>query len=512
MRYRDATRIVWSFGMLGVFLTGCGSGGNNAGTPDPPDTTPPMVIRELPKNSSTYVNRYATILVVIAASLDPASVTASNFRVRDSANQPVSGVLSYEGFTCFSAPPPNCGHQVFFKPQSALAFGGQYTVTVTQIRNRSGLVLASDFTWSFTVIPVGIGAWQSTTTTNAPSARYGHTAVWSGNQVIVWGGADAGSLTTADTGGRYDAATDVWQATATSGAPLARYRHTAIWTGTEMIVWGGRGAGAVGLLNTGGRYDPVADTWVGISLTGAPAKTADHSTLWTGNTMIVWGGDPYRNSGGIYDPVLDSWQSTSLFNAPSGRMRHAAVWTGSETIIWGGSVAIGGMSSLTDSGGRYDPVTDTWSAMSTLGAPEPRASHTAVWTGSRMIVWGGVSTDAFGVEIRLLNSGGIYDPATDTWQAIPLADAPPGRVEHTAVWIGNEMIIWGGTGDGAEKLNSGARYNPATLTWMTTSNIDVPSSRAAHSAVWTGTQMIAWGGRIPTGINGGTNTGGRYSP
>ena len=27
----------------------------------------------------------------------------------------------------------------------------------------------------------------------------------------------------------------------TSGAPVARYKHTAVWTGSEMIVWGGFG-------------------------------------------------------------------------------------------------------------------------------------------------------------------------------------------------------------------------------------------------------------------------------
>ena len=28
----------------------------------------------------------------------------------------------------------------------------------------------------------------------------------------------------------------------TNGAPAARYDHTAVWTGSEMIVWGGYGS------------------------------------------------------------------------------------------------------------------------------------------------------------------------------------------------------------------------------------------------------------------------------
>jgi hypothetical protein len=117
-----------------------------------------------------------------------------------------------------------------------------------------------------------------------------------------------------------------------------------------------------------------------------------------------------------------------------------------------------------------------------------------------MIVWGG-----FGTE--LLQTGGIYDPATDTWEAIPVADAPPRRSSHTSVWSASDMIVWGGSGS-----NTGARFNPVTSTWTATSNIDAPEGRDNHTAIWTGTQMIIWGGHISFGINTGTSSGGRYSP
>ena len=57
-----------------------------------------------------------------------------------------------------------------------------------------------------------------------------------------------------NTGGRYNPSTDSWTATTTTNAPSARYYHTAVWTGSEMIVWGG--IGGVGYSNTGGRYNP----------------------------------------------------------------------------------------------------------------------------------------------------------------------------------------------------------------------------------------------------------------
>lgn len=44
---------------------------------------------------------------------------------------------------------------------------------------------------------------------------------------------------------------EVWKATTTTGAPTGRSRHTAVWTGSKMIVWGGDNGA---YLNTGGQW------------------------------------------------------------------------------------------------------------------------------------------------------------------------------------------------------------------------------------------------------------------
>ena len=82
-----------------------------------------------------------------------------------------------------------------------------------------------------------------------------------------------------------DACTDdTWTATATANAPVARYRHTAVWTGSEMIVWGG-----YGVPNTGGKYNPSTDSWTATSRTNAPAARSYHTAVWTGSEMIRLG-------------------------------------------------------------------------------------------------------------------------------------------------------------------------------------------------------------------------------
>jgi len=88
-------------------------------------------------------------------------------------------------------------------------------------------------------------------------------------------------------------------------------------------------------------------------------------------------------------------------------------------------------------GGPFAGCTeDTWTPTSLTDAPFPRASHTAVWTGSEMIIWGGGADNS-----TYLNTGARYNPGTDSWTATSTADAPTGRQEFTAVWTGNEMIV-----------------------------------------------------------------------
>ena len=78
----------------------------------------------------------------------------------------------------------------------------------------------------------------------------------------------------------------------------------------------------------------------------------------------------------------DSWTATDMSNAPSARDDHTAIWTGSEMIIWGGANAIYFPPEALGSGGRYNPVTNSWTGTSMINAPSERFRHTAVWTGS----------------------------------------------------------------------------------------------------------------------------------
>ncbi len=343
--------------------------------------------------------------------------------------------------------------------------------------------------------------WTPTSLTGAPDARVSHTAVWTGSEMIVWGGSGCDGNCVLNTGGRYNPSTDSWIATSTTNAPGGRVYHTAVWTGSEMIVWGGTDFSGPGF-NTGGRYNLSTDSWTATSTTNVPGARFSHTAVWTGSEMIVWGGSGdtinfFFNTGGRYNPSTNSWTATSTANVPAPRNAHTAVWTGTQMIVWGGQVSNG----PSNTGGRYNPSTNSWTATSTANAPEARWFPTAVWTGSEMIVWGGERAN----NLVPLNTGGRYNPSTNSWTATSIGNAPDPRSGHTAVWTGSNMIVWGGARN--VPFNSGGRYYPDIDLWVSTRTTNAPVARSGHTAVWTGSQMVVWGGGTSNGLS---NTGGRY--
>jgi Kelch motif len=303
----------------------------------------------------------------------------------------------------------------------------------------------------------------------APSGmwwRSGYTAVAAGDQVIVWGGccgvAGRGSRAA---GAIYDVTQDRWLPL--GRGPLGdRGGHTAVWTGEEMLVWGG-GRGSGGLRADGAAYDPRSESWRLIP--SAPlAPRYQHVAVWTGEEMIVWGGSrplrPLRGfrerplyDGAAYDPRSDTWRrlppTRVLAPLPavldildeSEELDLNAVWTGEVMLIWG-----------PNGGASYDPDSDQWERITTPPSDFGVTfdASTAVWTGDEMIVWGGLLPGSD----RLVATGAAYDPRHKRWRQLPPAPIS-GRYQHAAVWTGEGMLVWGGCCHRAY-LADGAIYTP----------------------------------------------------
>ncbi len=350
--------------------------------------------------------------------------------------------------------------------------------------------------------------WTETSTAGAPSARQRHTAVWTGSKMIVWGGTVSGAPSVTATGGLYDPATDTWTPTSITGAPPARHSHRAVWTGSKMIVWGGFGASSYE--NTGGIYDPASDTWSPMSTAGAPAGRTELAMVWTGSSLVVWGGfnGSALGDGAVYDPAKDSWSALPVAGSPSPRVSHSGVWSGARVILWGGN----DLFNWHDDGALLTPgAPSAWSgSVDNNGAPGPREGHTALWTGKEMVIWGGWNGGPY------LDSGGTLDPAADAngaWSTLSTAGAPSPRNEHTAAWTGSAMMIWGGCGGDAcvDVLGDGGVWTPGAGggSWRAIAAVPAITPRQRHTAVWTGKAVVVWGGKAKSGI---TATGARFVP
>jgi hypothetical protein len=132
-------------------------------------------------------------------------------------------------------------------------------------------------------------------------------------------------------------------------------------------------------------------------------------------------------------------------------------------IIWGGiSTFSADGGHFLDTGAIYDPQGNPqWIPLLDPIRPPLRAAHTAVWTGEEMLVWGGGYRDDDLTCIFTLyrQSGGIFVPRLGRWYRMGDSNAPRGRAGHTAVWTGQEMIVWGGWDDNrGEFFGAGGRF------------------------------------------------------
>jgi hypothetical protein len=155
-----------------------------------------------------------------------------------------------------------------------------------------------------------------------------------------------------------------------------------------MIVVGGSNV-RFGQPPDGAAYNPATDTWRALAPVNLPVfpKSVGVKSVWTGSRMLLWDGEV----GVAYDPQADQWTAISSDTGVARRTQFNLIWTGQEMIEWGrfrrpGDGPRGGPTYYRD-GSRYDPATDTWAPISALGAPPPSDSDTAVWTGEQMLIW-----------------------------------------------------------------------------------------------------------------------------
>ena len=366
--------------------------------------------------------------------------------------------------------------------------------------------------------PAGPAGWAMLP--KAPiDGRAGHTAIWTGREMVIWGGSSDFDSDAFVDGAAFDPATRTWRMV--PAAPFGpRYDARAFWTGREMLIYGGTDADGV-ILADGAAWDPATNRWRAVP--ASPLGPRDGSVMtWAGDRLIVWGGSTIlpddapddaeaedKNDGAAYVPATNTWVPVPA--APIvPRTGADSVWTGTRFIVSGGyhegdeddrldgaafDPASGRWTRIADrptpgscgggaiceghwtgrvalfpvSGVVYDPAADRWSTMASAPPREgPAPGEPIVWTGERLISWGISGEDIEDPDFDSTDpnadggapplKGAAYDPVANRWE--PFAAGPlTSRVIHTAVWTGDEMLVWGGT-SGEVALGDGAAYRP----------------------------------------------------
>lgn len=357
--------------------------------------------------------------------------------------------------------------------------------TITSLNPQDTLLQSEGFQL-FTSIPAP--GWVTSSASDSPAATVGQAGVWTGQQLLVWGG-NLGAGIDSSAGASYRPALDQWQPIFNTNAPSARNQHTAVWTGQEMLIWGGASSGLY--VNTGGRFNPSNQVWLALSTNNPPSGRTGHIAVWTGSRMVIWGG---RNSNGIvgdgaaYDPVADQWTTLPAAGAPSPRFGAAGVWTGDRILLWGGTDQTGSLNTGAQLLCDVNGVPTGWAAISAVNSPSGRSSHSAVWTGQKMLVWGGQGGGNF------LSDGAVYDPVANLWSPITSTNAPAARGSHAAVWSGQELLVFGGESY-LGTLADGGAFDPAAGTWRALTSNGSPQARSGCTAAWDGTELLLFGGQ-----------------
>ncbi len=290
-------------------------------------------------------------------------------------------------------------------------------------------------------------------------------------------------------------------------APIApRFNPSAVWTGAEVIYWGGvpdLNAGRRGIFRDGAAFNAGTGAWRTIA-TSPLQPGAGYAAAWSGMEMLLWSGDPPGGGSATvaaYDPARDSWRRIASGPLPQGRA--TSIWTGSEWIVLSS-----GANSDATAVAAYNAASDSWRELPNL--PEAAGGNPA-WTGSELLVstlsgvytlvpgaaeWTAPTPRGYAVHGPVSWTGELmiglhpfengpgligWHPATRMWQDLPAA--PFSLADSHPLWTGDSIYFYG----------SGLLYEAASGTWMRLGS-STGSPRAYSAPVWAGDRLVVWGG------------------
>jgi hypothetical protein len=405
----------------------------------------------------------------------------------------------------------------------------------------------------------------------------------------------AAAVVTREAGQPFAAAQGDWAAMTAS--PLAaRFAPIGLWTGDELIVWGGHDASGEEYLD-GAAYDPSTDTWrqiadfpfpyerregAGVNEAGSWVTHPTPGAWFQGRALFVvaTGEEPWAWDIVAYDPVADSWEmldSARFDQQPNDelvlREGSATVQSPTGMAAFDGQLYVFGWHSGRNEYGwsTFDPASRTWSAFTGIPGSGKLSGEGAVPSAplviDRHLVWvrqrafndgrpmgysvdlrsgsivniespvdgtfvrmGDVATDGVATGIVGMNSSvtrrfaARLNPATGQWTEL---SAPPNgandedaygqlvTANDTTLLIGG--VDWNLETGGLKATPAQLALDPADGSWHQLPDAPIDLSRTDHVTAWTGRELLVWGGATAADpdhnrIDAPLDNGARYIP
>jgi hypothetical protein len=298
--------------------------------------------------------------------------------------------------------------------------------------------------------------------------------------------------------------TDAWFVD--PGPLVPRGGHQVMWTGEEMIVWGGSVADTPPNLVDGAAFGPDTSTWRSLAAAAveAPQQTA---AVWAGDRMIVVSGDSTL----AYEADRDTWETIGDGLDLSSELHIR--WTGSTVAVW----TANGISTFT-------PTTGMWTQL-----PDPGFGGPGRWEGHLLSASGGLV--AVGLDAPVCSGRLAARWNGVEWDPVPEVDltngelADCGLANQSAV-IDGQLIFWedrahptmafdfrtdrwekvdtiplSGTegASGAIEVGSGILVPQGTeAAWLPSVDaswimLDMPGQGSDLDMIWTGDVVVMWG-------------------
>lgn len=187
--------------------------------------------------------------------------------------------------------------------------------------------------------------WASTIAEgNPPSARGGHTATLIGKSIVIFGGhyyknKVEGFKYLNDTN-FLDIEQSKWLKPTIDGKiPSPRYGHSAVYSGGIIIIFGGKGPKDI-VYNDLYTFDPKNNNWLLANETGeSPSPRYNHTAnIWNMKMYVFggWNGKEFFNDTIVYDLEKMVWNKLETQETPCPRMGHASCIVSNNLIIQGG--------------------------------------------------------------------------------------------------------------------------------------------------------------------------------